>query len=115
MITAIEIQEMLVKFGVVAILKSYPSAVFDQDTNRTTLGTMTQVSVRAVPPYQNREGYTKPDLISSGRGLSGISASAATPKVGMKLTINGEDWSIVGMTPVGTSAGIVYYQLEIEK
>ena len=114
MITADKILTMLTKLGADATLISYPSASFDPDTNRTIPGVATNTAVKAVPPYKNRETFGK-DLITSGIGFTGISASEeVTPKVGMKITVHSRTWTITGVTPISSGDEIVYYQLEIE-
>lgn len=117
MITVEKIKNLLDKFGISAVLKDYPAATFNPSLNTVTKGTMSTVNVKAVPPYQNREGYTKPSLVTSGTGLTGIANSdlgALVIRAGMIISINGVDWTIVGVTPIGTANGTVYFQLEIE-
>jgi len=113
MISATEVEEILEDIGVDATLKTYPAATFNPSTNKSTDGTATEVSVKAIPPYQNVQGYGRPDLIATGKGKSGISG-LVTPKVGDYLTFGSVVWRITGVTTVQTNLGTALHVLEIE-
>jgi len=116
------IYNLLVRKGIDATIRTYPNAVFDSDTNKTTLGSAVDYSVKIVPPYNNREGFKTAEMISSGSGLTGIAnynsltkgALAFTIEPGLKIIIGSKEWTIVGITPVQDNTGILFFSLEIE-
>jgi hypothetical protein len=110
------IYNMLVRKGITAIARTYPSKSFDPDNNLTTLGAVSNVSVKIIPPYKNREGYKKTELITFGKGMSGIANYnlTFTVAVGMKLIIASKEWTVTGYTEVKNATGILLYLLEIE-
>lgn len=109
------IYNMLVRKGVDAVARTYPSKSFNPDTNKTTLGTALNVSVKVIPPYKNKEGYKKTELITSGKGLTGIANYnlSFTVAAGMKLIIASKEWTVTGYTEIKNASGILLYLLEI--
>jgi len=116
------IYNIIVRKGLTATIRTYPSKSFNPDTNKTILGTAVDYSVKIVPPYRNREGYKPAELITSGRGISGIAnynpttkgALAFTIAAGLILIIDSKIWTITGFNKVEDNTGILYYGLEIE-
>ncbi len=116
------IYNMLSRKGLTATIRTYPDKNFDSDTNKTTLGTATDYSVKIVPPYRNREGYKPAQIVTSGRATSGIAnynpetkeALAFTVEAGLILIIDSKIWTITGRNKVEDNTGILYYGLEIE-
>lgn len=116
------IYNLLQRKGIDATVRTYPSKSFDPDTNLTTLGSETDYSVKIVPPYRNREGYKSTQLITYGKGLTGIAnynpstggALVFSIVVGLILIINSKIWTVISMTPMQDNTGILFYSLEIE-
>ena len=116
------IYNILNRKGITATIRTYPSKSFDADANKTTLGTAVDYSVKIVPPYRNREGYKPAQLITSGRGVSGIAnynpatkgALAFTVEAGLILIIDSKIWTITGRNKVEDNSGILYFGLEVE-
>lgn len=122
--TGKSIYNILVRKGIDATVRTYPSSSFDPDTNVTTLGSPTDYSVKIVPPYAKhiREGYKVMSLITYGKGLTGIAnynpatggVLAFTIKVGLKIIISNKEWTITSIAPMQDNAGILFYSLGIE-
>lgn len=110
------IYNLLQRKGIDATIRTYPSAIFNSDTNKTILGTAVDYSVKIVPPYRNIEGYKPAEMISSGSGLTGIANYELdfTIQVGLKLIINGKEWTVISFTEVKDNTGILFYTLEIQ-
>lgn len=110
------VYNMLVRKGIDATVRVYPSSSFDPDTNRTTLGEATDYSVKIVPPYRNREGYKPAELITHGKGLTGIANYdlSFSVVVGLKITVNSKEWTVTEVTPIQDNTGILFYTLKIE-
>ena len=108
--------DVIQELGIDAIITSNPLSVFDSDTNTTTLGETRSHSVKIIPPYKNREGYKATELISSGKGLTGIANYQLNfvVKPGLKIIISDKEWTIIGYTEVKNHTGILVYILEIE-
>ncbi len=108
--------DLLVRKGIDATIRIYPDKSFDPDTNLTTLGYYNDYEVKVIPPYRNREGYKPAELITSGRGLSGVANYNLRFDVeaGLKITIASKEWTVVGYTEVKDKTGILVYLLEIE-
>lgn len=114
--TAEQIYNMLVRKGVTATARVYASKSFDSDTNTTTLGSATDQSVKIIPPYRNREGFKPAELITSGRGFTGIANYGLnfTVQAGLILIIASKTWTTIGVQEIKDSSGILLYMLEIE-
>lgn len=117
------IYDLLVRKGIDATIRTYPSATFDPATNKTTLGDATDYPVKIVPPYRYiKAAYKATELITYGNGLTGISnyntatggVLAFTIKAGLKIIINNKEWTITSFTPIQDSTGILFYTLGIE-
>lgn len=116
------IYNILVRKGLTATIRTYPSKSFDPDINKTTLGTAVDYSVKIVPPYRNREGFKPAVLVTAGRAISGIAnynpntkgALAFTFVAGLILIIDSKIWTITGINKVEDNTGILYYGFEIE-
>jgi len=110
------IYNLIQRKGVDATIRTYPDASFDPDTNRTTLGTAVDYSVKVVPPYNNREGLKAAEMISSGKGLTGIANYNLEfiIQAGLKIIIGSKEWTVIGYTEIKDNTGILFYTLEIE-
>lgn len=110
------IYNILQRKGVTAVIRTYPFATFDPNTNKTTLGTASNISLKIIPPYKNREGYKPAELITSGKGLTGIANYdlSFTVKAGLIIIIADKEWTVIGFTEVKNNTGILLYLLEIE-
>lgn len=116
-LTTIKLAAILERKGLDAIIRIYPDAVFDPATNKTTQGTKVEYNVKIIPPYKNAEGFKKTELITSGKGWTGIANKdlAFTIKAGLILVIYNEEWTVIGFTPLSNNTGILFYLLQIEK
>ncbi len=114
--TAEQIYNMLVRKGVTATARVYASASFDPATNLTTPGSATDQSVKIIPPYRHREGYNATELITSGRGFTGVANHGLTITIsaGLILIIDSKTWTVTGIQEIKDSTGILLYLLEIE-
>jgi len=111
------IYNLLVRKGIDATIRTYPDAVFDPDTNKTTLGTAVDYSVKVVPPYNYiKESYKPAEMISSGKGLTGIANYNLEfiIQIGLKIIINNKEWTVVSVSPIQDNTGILYFSLNIE-
>lgn len=111
-----EIYDIIQDLGIDAIVRTYPSATFDPDTNKTTLGSVTDYSVKIIPPYKNKEGYKPAELITSGKGFTGIANYQLffTIKAGLKIIIANKEWTVISYTEIKNNTGVLLYLLEIE-
>lgn len=114
--TSKSIYNLLVRKGIDATIRTYPSSSFDPDANTTTLGSATDYAVKIVPPYRNREGYKSAEMITFGRGVSGIANYNLnfSIKVGLKIIITGKEWTVISFAEIKDNTGILFYSLEIE-
>jgi len=116
------IYNIIQRKGIDAIIRTYPSATFGPDTNKTIQGSAVNYSIKIIPPYKNRERYKPAVLITSGKGLTGIanynpttgSSLSFTIKAGLKLIIASKEWTVIGYTEIKNNTGILLYILEIE-
>lgn len=99
-----------------AVARTYPVKTFNPVTNKTTLGKAIDYDVKVIPPYRNREGYQKEELITSGKGLTGIANYNLNFQVkeGLILIIEGKKWTVTGITDISDKTGILVYLFEIE-
>jgi len=116
-LSAEKLEALLQRKGLDAIVRVYPDAVFDPTTNKTTQGTKVEYNVKVIPPYKNAEGFKKAELITVGKGWTGIANKdlAFTVKAGLILIIYNEEWIVTGFTPLSNNTGILFYLLQIEK
>lgn len=117
------IYNILQRKGIDAIVRTYPSKDYDPDTNKTTLGSAVDYSLKIVPPYKYiKEGFKATTLITWGKGLTGIAnynpltggSLAFSVKAGLKIIINDKEWTVMGVNPIQDNSGILYYSLNIE-
>lgn len=117
------IYNTLVRKGISATVRTYPSSTFDPDINKTTLGSATDYSVKIIPPYKwVKEAYKVSTLISYGKGLTGVAnynsatggSLAFTVKVGLIIIINNKEWTVIGVSPISDNTGVLFYSLNIE-
>ena len=121
--SAKEWHDLIQELGIDAVITSNPLSVFNSDTNSVILGETRSHSIKVIPPYKNREGWKANDirgshteLISSGKGLTGIANYQLNfvVKPGLKITIDSKEWTVIGYTEVKDRTGILVYILEIE-
>lgn len=110
------VHEILLRKGVDAIIRTHPSADFNPDTNKATSLTPIDYPVKIMPPYRNREGYKPAELITSGKGLTGIANYNLQfeVKAGLRIIIGSKEWTVIGYTPVADNTGTLLYLFEIE-
>lgn len=111
------VYNVLQRKGVSATVRTYPSAVFDPATNKTTQGDATDYIVKIIPPYRYvKEGFKPTVLITYGKGLTGLANYNLNfdVKVGLKIIINNKEWTAVEISPIQDSTGIILYILKIE-
>lgn len=111
------VYNILVRKGINATVRTYPSSSFDSDTNKTTLGEATDYTVKIIPPYKYvKEGYKATTLITWGRGLTGVANYQLqfSVVVGLKLIINNKEWTVIEVIPIQDNTGILFYSLKIE-
>lgn len=115
-LTPTSVNAILIRKGVDMIVRTFPSSSFDSDTNKTTLGSAVDYTIKAASPYRNREGYKTDELITSGKGKT-IFANLDlqfTVKAGLVVTILSKEWSVIGFTPIGDNTGVIAYECDIE-
>ena len=114
--SAKEWYDLIQEMGIDAVITSNPLATFNADTNIASLGEARNHQIKIIPPYKNREGYKATELISSGKGLTGLANYQLNFEVkpGLKITIDGKEWTVIGYTEVKDRTGILIYILEIE-
>lgn len=107
---------MLERKGLDAIARVYPDAVFNPTTNKTTQGTKVEYNVKIIPPYKNAEGFKKTELITSGKGWTGIANKNLkfVVKAGLKLVIDGKEWTVMSKTSLSNKTGVLFYLMQIE-
>ncbi len=112
---ATSINDLLIKLGITATVRTYPSQSFDPDTQVTTLGSAVDYILKVIPPYRNREGRNETEMITSGVGLTGFANKDLqfTVKVGIQIIVNNKTWTVTGTIPVSDKTGILLYLLEI--
>ena len=115
-LTAIKLETLLKHKGISAIVRVYLDATFDPATNKTTLGDVTEYSVKIIPPYKREEKYGKETLIVSGKGMTGLANKDLlfTVKAGLILVINSKEWITTNVVPLSNNIGVLFYLLEIE-
>lgn len=115
-LTTTKLAAFLTRKGISATVQVHESASFDPATNLTTKGSATEYPVKVIPPYKNIEGYKATELITSGKGLTGFANKdlSFTVKAGLLIVVLGKTWTVIGITPISNSTGILFYLLEIE-
>jgi hypothetical protein len=115
-LTTTKLADLLTRKGISATVQVYESASFDPATNLTTKGSVTNYSIKIIPPYKNIEGYKKTEMITSGKGLTGFANKdlSFTVKAGLLIIVLGKTWTVVSVTPISNNAGILFYLMEIE-
>jgi len=108
---------MLERKGIDAVVRVYPDAIYDPTKNKVRQGEAVEYDVKIIPPYKNAEGYKKAELITSGKGMTGIANKNLQfeVKAGLILVIYNEEWIVTGFTPLSNNTGILFYLLQIEK
>ena len=115
-LTPTSVNALLTRKGIDVIVRTFPAASFDPDTNKTTQGAATEYTIKAAAPYRNRSGFKTDELITSGKGKT-IFANLDlqfTVQAGLVLIIRGDEWTIISVTPIGDNTGIIAYECEIE-
>jgi len=107
---------MLERKGLDAVVRVYPNAVYDPTKNKARQGTKVEYDVKIIPPYKNAEGFKKTELITSGKGWTGIANKNLkfTVKAGLILIINGKEWTVTSRTPLSNKTGVLFYLMQIE-
>jgi hypothetical protein len=110
------VYNMLQRKGKSATIRIYNDESFNPGENKVNRGNYIDHPLKIVPPYRNREGYKKSELITSGKGLTGIANFNLefTVKAGIIIVINSKIWTVISVSPVENSSGILFYSLEIE-
>ncbi|KKN70977.1 hypothetical protein LCGC14_0425790 [marine sediment metagenome] len=115
-LTPTSVNAILTRKGIDVTVRTFPSSTFDSDTNKTTLGTAVDYTIKAAAPYRNRSGFKTDELITSGKGKT-IFANLDlqfTVAAGLVMIIRGDEWSVIGFTPIGDNTGIIAYECDIE-
>lgn len=114
--TPTSVNNLLTRKGISATVRTYPSSSFDPDTNKTTQGAATDVTIKVIPPYKNREGYKTDELITSGKGLTGFANLdlSFTVAAGLQIIIASKTWTVISYQEIKDSTGIIMYLCEIE-
>jgi len=107
---------LLERKGLDAVVRVFPDAEFDPATNKTTPGEKTEYTVKIIPPYKNAEGFKKAELITAGKGWTGIANKDLlfTVKAGLILVIGSKEWTVTSITPLSNNTGILFYLMQIE-
>ena len=107
---------LLERKGIDATARIYPDAVFNPTTNKTTLGDAVEYPVKVIPPYKNAEGFKKAELITAGKGMTGIANKDLqfVVKAGLILIIDGKEWTVTSKTPLSNNTGVLFYLMQIE-
>ena len=115
-LTVDKLDALLERKGIAAIVRTYPAATFDPETNTTTQGTKIEYDVKVIPPYKNAEGFKKTELITAGKGWTGIANKdlAFTVKAGLILIIDGKEWTVISRTVLSNKTGVLFYLMQIE-
>lgn len=115
-LTTEKLAALLERKGLTATARVYPSASFDPATNKTTLGIAIDYSIKIIPPYKNAEGYKKAELITAGKGWTGVANKelAFTVKAGLILIISGKTWTVTSIQPLSNKTGVLFYLMQIE-
>ena len=115
-LSAEKLAALLDRKGLDAIVRVYPDAVFDPTTNKTTQGDKVEYNVKVIPPYKNAEGFKKAELITTGKGWTGIANKNLlfVVKAGLILIIDGKEWTVTSRTPLSNKTGVLFYLMQIE-
>lgn len=116
LITTNELLEILEEYGIDGSIRTYPNKQFDPDVNSVVLGAPLDTGLKVIPPYKVVDQFGATQFITSGKGMTGF-VNSSLPFVvesGMQITINGISWTVIGISPISTSDGIVFYLLDIE-
>jgi len=115
-LTTEKLAAILERKGLDAIVRVYPDAVFNPATNKTTQGTKVEYKVKIIPPYKNAEGFKKTELITSGKGWTGIANKDLqfVVKAGLILIIDGKEWTVMSKTSLSNKTGVLFYLMQIE-
>lgn len=115
-LTTEKLAAILERKGIDAIVRVYPDAVYDLTKNRTRQGTKVEYKVKIIPPYKNAEGFKKTELITAGKGWTGIANKDLnfTVKAGLVLIIDGKEWTVTSRTPLSNKTGVLFYLMQIE-
>jgi len=107
---------LLERKGIDAVIKVYPDAAFDPTINKTTQGDVVEYNVKVIPPYKNAEGFKKTELITAGKGWTGIANKdlAFTVKAGLIIVIDGKEWTVTSKTSLANKTGVLFYLMQIE-
>jgi len=115
-LTVEKLNALLQRKGLDAIVRVYPDATFDPTTNRTTPGDVVEYDVKIIPPYKNLEGYKKTELVTAGKGWTGIANKDLefTVKAGLILVISEKIWTVTSTQPLSNKTGVLFYLMQIE-
>ncbi|MBW8038942.1 MAG: hypothetical protein FVQ85_02965 [Planctomycetes bacterium] len=115
-LSAEKLAALLERKGIDAIVRVYPDAVFDPTTNKTIQGNAVDYDVKIIPPYKTIEGFKKAELITSGKGWTGIANKDLAFFVlpGLVLIIDGKEWTMTSRTPLSNKGGVLFYLMQIE-
>lgn len=79
--------------------------------------TITDYTVKASPPEQ-RNAFGAKVIAVEGRARITIAGKdlAFTPASGQRVTIDGPDWTVVGVSPLGANGALVVgWEIEVER
>lgn len=115
-LSAEKLAVLLERKGIDAIVRVYPDAVFDPTVNKTTQGDKVEYNVKVIPPYKNAEGFKKTELITTGKGWTGIANKDLifTVKAGLIIVIDEKEWTVTSKTSLSNNTGVLFYLMQIE-
>jgi hypothetical protein len=110
--------ELIEKFGkVVSFISGPPASGYDPTTGKNATFTADTYSVKVTPPQEYEQKYIDGDLIQVGDVQIFLAAQnlTFTPKNGMDVTIDSENWKIVSFGKIYTGEQVALYEFQLRK
>lgn len=107
--------KLINRFGTTAtfILPSVEN--FDEIEGESIDRTVTNTSATITPPLKYKKQIENEDILLKDSSISYFKGSETfTPKVGMRFTLSGVEWSIVRVDPLISGAKTAAYRLWVE-
>ena len=116
---ASKVTDVIVKYGVAAVFKTYATTVYDEATGKATLGAATSHAVTVTPPNADSsvvKQFGGVDGVKGSELFAVVAASglAFTPDVGQEFVWDGKTWAVTWVNPIRSKDGVLAYQFGIK-
>lgn len=106
---------LVAKFGAPYTVTEHSSFSYDASSGAGLRVGIAPATITMVPPFPYEHNLIDHDLIQSGDARTWVAASGLTitPRTGMKVTIDTEEWRVISVVKVRSGTSVVLYELQL--